>query len=56
VAAARAGITMVMLPASNRRDWEDIPASARDKLRFEWLENVDDAINVALPTVQVPGG
>ncbi|MDB5368850.1 MAG: lon [Roseomonas sp.] len=56
VAAARAGITMVMLPASNRRDWEDIPASARDKLRFEWLENVDDAITVALPTVQVPGG
>ncbi len=27
VAAARAGITTVMLPARNRRDWDDIPAS-----------------------------
>jgi ATP-dependent Lon protease len=49
VAAARAGITTVMLPARNRRDWDDIPASARDKLRFIWLETVDDAAAAALP-------
>jgi ATP-dependent Lon protease len=49
VAAARAGITTVMLPARNRRDWDDIPASARDKLRFVWLETVDDAAAAALP-------
>jgi ATP-dependent Lon protease len=48
VAAARAGITTVMLPARNRRDWDDIPASARDKLRFVWLETVDDAAAAAL--------
>ncbi len=48
VAAARAGITTVMLPARNRRDWDDIPPSARDKLRFVWLETVDDAIEAAL--------
>ena len=32
VAAAGAGITRVMLPARNRRDYDDIPASARDRL------------------------
>ena len=48
VAAARAGITTVMLPARNRRDWDDIPPSARDKLRFVWLETVDDAVKAAL--------
>jgi ATP-dependent Lon protease len=44
IAAARAGIDTVMLPAKNRRDYEDIPSSARDRLRFVWLETVDDAI------------
>ncbi len=49
VAAARAGITTVMLPARNRRDWDDIPPSARDALKFVWLETVDDARAAALP-------
>jgi ATP-dependent Lon protease len=44
IAAARAGIDTVMLPARNRRDYDDIPPSARDRLRFVWLETVDDAI------------
>ena len=44
IAAARAGIDTVMLPARNRRDFDDIPPSARDRLRFVWLETVDDAL------------
>ncbi|MCS0502721.1 endopeptidase La [Ancylobacter mangrovi] len=48
VAAARAGLTRVMLPARNRRDYEDIPQDARDRLEFVWLEKVDDAIANAL--------
>jgi ATP-dependent Lon protease len=48
VAAARAGISTVMLPARNRADWEDIPPSARDKLRFVWLETVSDALEATL--------
>ena len=48
VAAERAGITTVMLPARNRRDYDDIPAGARDRLRFVWLETVDDAMAAAL--------
>jgi ATP-dependent Lon protease len=48
VAAAAAGLTRVMLPARNRRDFDDIPQGARDKLEFIWLERVDDAIAAAL--------
>jgi ATP-dependent Lon protease len=44
IAAARAGIDTVLLPARNRRDYDDIPVSARERLRFVWLETVDDAI------------
>lgn len=52
VAAAAAGIRHVMLPARNRRDFDDIPADARDRLEFTWLETVDDAIAAALEAPQ----
>jgi ATP-dependent Lon protease len=48
VAAAAAGLTRVMLPARNRRDFDEIPQGARDKLEFIWLDRVDDAIAEAL--------
>ncbi len=44
VAAAAAGITRVMLPARNRRDYDDIPEEVRKTLEFVWLERVDDAV------------
>jgi ATP-dependent Lon protease len=47
VAAARAGITTVLMPARNRKDLEEIPQSAREKLQFVWLDHVDDAIRAA---------
>jgi ATP-dependent Lon protease len=47
-AAARAGLKRVMLPARNRRDFDDIPEEARRKLQFVWLERVDDAVAAAL--------
>jgi ATP-dependent Lon protease len=48
VAAARAGITRVMLPARNRRDYDDIPEEVRSQLEFIWLERVDEAVAAAL--------
>jgi ATP-dependent Lon protease len=48
LAALRAGIGTVLLPARNRRDLEDIPADAREKLRIVWVEHVDEAIAAAL--------
>ena len=47
VAAAAAGITRVMLPARNRRDYDDIPQDARDRLEFIWLERLDEAVAAA---------
>jgi ATP-dependent Lon protease len=57
-AAARAGLTRVMLPARNRKDLEDISDDARNKLEFIWLERVEDAVTAALepPAAGTPGG
>ena len=48
VAAARAGLATVILPARNRKDYEEIPEAARNSLRFLWAERVEDAIAAAL--------
>ena len=48
VAAHRAGIKRVMLPARNRKDFEDIPEEVRQQLTFVWLERVDEAVSSAL--------
>ena len=48
VAAHRAGIRTVMLPARNRRDLDDIPESVRKELTFVWLERVEDAVSQAI--------
>ena len=48
VAAARASLSTVILPARNHKDYEDIPESARNSLRFVWVERVEDVIEAAL--------
>ena len=55
VAAARAGLEMVILPERNRKDYEDIPEAARSKLRFIWAERVEEVIDAALePATAAP--
>lgn len=48
LAALRAGIATVMLPLRNQKDLEDIPPDAQERLKFVWLETVDDAMREAL--------
>jgi len=48
LAAHAAGIKRVMLPARNRRDYDDIPEIARKELEFIWLERVEEAVAAAL--------
>ena len=48
LAALRAGIRTVMLPKRNEKDLEDVPAAAREKLEFVWLETVEDAVRCAM--------
>ena len=48
LAAHSAGIKRVMLPARNRRDYDDIPETARREMEFVWLERVEEAVAAAL--------
>jgi ATP-dependent Lon protease len=48
VAAYGAGIRRVMLPARNKRDYDDIPEVARKAMEFIWLERVEQAVEAAL--------
>jgi ATP-dependent Lon protease len=48
VAAHSAGIRRVMLPARNRKDFEDIPEEVRAQVEFIWLERVEQAVAAAL--------
>ena len=54
VAAARAGLTTVILPARNRKDYEEVPEAARNELRFLWAERVEDVIEAALEPATEP--
>jgi len=47
LAAMRAGITTVLLPERNKKDFEDVPEAARNAMKFVWLSTVDDAIAAA---------
>jgi len=55
VAAHSAGIRRVMLPARNRRDYDDIPEIARREMEFVWLERVEQAVEAALEPAQSAG-
>ena len=48
IAAARAGLHTVILPARNRRDFEDIPETVRNTLEFVWAERIEDVLDRAL--------
>jgi ATP-dependent Lon protease len=49
LAALRAGIGTVLIPARNRKDVEDVPEDARAQLEFVFLETVDEALKVLMP-------
>ena len=48
IAAHAAGLKRVMLPARNKRDFDDIPEEVRNALEFVWLERVEEAVAAAL--------
>jgi ATP-dependent Lon protease len=48
LAALRAGISTVLLPKRNEKDLEDVPAEAKQKLQFVFLDKVEDAVRAAL--------
>src|SRR6186713_2162439 len=48
LAAHRAGIKRVLVPKRNEKDLEDVPAEAKARLEFVFLERVEDAIRTAI--------
>jgi ATP-dependent Lon protease len=48
LAALRAGIGEVLMPAENERDLIDLPPSARRKLRFLFVHTIDEVLAAAL--------
>ncbi|HEX9163426.1 MAG TPA: endopeptidase La [Thermoanaerobaculia bacterium] len=54
LAAVRAGITRIVLPADNERDLEEIPADVREKMEFHLVENMDEVVSVALDGTIIP--
>jgi ATP-dependent Lon protease len=54
LAAKRAGISTVILPALNRRDWDEIPATVRASMQFNFVDSVDDVLSLGLETALQP--
>jgi ATP-dependent Lon protease len=50
LAAQRAGLRKVLLPARNQKDLHEVPEATRATLQFIFLETVDDAIQASLGT------
>jgi len=48
LAAFRAGIREVILPAENEKDLEDIPEDVRSAMHFQLVKEMDEVIGVAL--------
>lgn len=48
LAAQRAGLRTVLLPARNEKDLREVPEAARSTLQFVFLETVNDAIQASL--------
>jgi ATP-dependent Lon protease len=48
LAARRAGIRTVCLPARNEKDFDDIPEDTRRSLRFVWVADIDQVLREAL--------
>ncbi len=48
LAAHRAGLSDVILPHDNERDLDDVPDEVKAALKFHLIENVDEALKLAL--------
>ncbi len=48
LAASRAGIKTVLLPQLNQKDLEEIPENIRKAMTFQWVQQMEEAIDFAL--------
>ena len=48
LAAMRAGIKQVIVPKRNEKDMPDVPEEVRNTVKFHFVENVDQVLEMAL--------
>ena len=48
LAAYRAGIRRVILPSGNERDLREVPAEARERMEFLFVDRMDEVLDLAL--------
>jgi len=48
LAAKQAGIETVILPARNKKDMSEVPKEAKKGLKFEFVKNTGEALNIAI--------
>ena len=51
LAAQRAGLTEVILPARNENDLDDVPDSCSDNMTFHIVNTIDEVLDHALEPV-----
>jgi ATP-dependent Lon protease len=51
LAARRAGIRRVLLPAANEKDLRDIPEEARKEMEFVFVEKIEDVLAATIPAI-----
>ncbi|WP_136523628.1 endopeptidase La [Geomonas ferrireducens] len=54
LAAARLGVTTVIIPVQNKKDLEDVPKTILKKLKIVTASNIDDVLAVALEKYPPP--
>ena len=53
VAAKRSGLTEVLLPAANERDYDDLPELVREGIEVRFVSRVDEVFAAAFPAPKV---
>ena len=53
IAALRSGINTVVMPKENQKDLEDIPEKVKNKLKFHFVDNAQDAFKIVFDKQKV---
>ncbi|KAK0057975.1 lon protease mitochondrial [Biomphalaria pfeifferi] len=51
IAAKRVGVTCVIMPAENKKDYSDLPKFITDGLEIHFVENYDEVFKLAFPNL-----
>ena len=52
IAARRSGVSTVLLPHANRKDWEELPETLQEGLTVHFVQHYDEVFAVCFPDVE----